>query len=54
MEQSERIPFDEVRLLVNDEGTILVHIWEDGTVDVATRPDRSTTWGPPQVLKDAP
>lgn len=54
MEQSERIPFDEVRILVNDERTIVVTIWEDGAAQVAMRPSWSATWDPPQALKDAP
>jgi hypothetical protein len=54
VEQSERIPFDEARTLVNDEGTILVWIWEDGAAEAAVRPHRSATWGPVQALKDAP
>jgi hypothetical protein len=39
------------RLWVNDDSTILVRLWLDsGTVEVATRPDRDATWGPPVVL----
>jgi hypothetical protein len=43
------------RLWVNDERTVLVRMWEDGTVEVALRPQLefaqdSITWGPPIKL----
>jgi len=46
---------DEVaqdRLYVNEERTVFVRIWADGTVEVARRDDPSHTWGPPVYLKE--
>ena len=44
------------RLWVNDERTLLVRIWDDQgrgqTMEVATRPNSSETWGPPQILTE--
>jgi len=34
-------------LLVNEDRTILVRQWEDGTTTVATREEPDAVWGPP-------
>ena len=38
-------------LWVNDERTVLVRMWVDGNVEVATREDRHGIWGPPVKCK---
>lgn len=35
------------RLWVSEDRCTMIHMWDDGTVTVATRPDPSATWGPP-------
>jgi hypothetical protein len=40
------------RLFVNDARTMLVRVWDNGTVAIATRPDPGATWGPPLVLAE--
>ena len=40
------------RLWVNAERTILVRLWEDGTIEVATRKTQAHTWGPPVYLAE--
>lgn len=40
------------RLWVNDERTLLVRVWEDGTCEVARRDDGVETWGPPTLLTE--
>ena len=40
------------RLWVNDQRTVLVHMWPDGHVDVALRDDPSRIWGPPIDLTE--
>ena len=35
------------RIWVNDDRTILVRLWENGAMEVSTRPNQSGTWGPP-------
>lgn len=35
------------RIWKNEEGTVLVELWESGTLTVATRDTTSHTWGPP-------
>ncbi len=40
------------RLWVNDDSTVLVHLWEDGKMEVATRPQSQYTWGPPVYLHE--
>ena len=40
------------RVWVNEERTVLVSMWPDGTVTVATRPDPHATWGPPVTMKE--
>lgn len=39
------------RLWVNDDRTVLVREWPDGSMEVATRPDAAATWGPPVSVK---
>lgn len=38
------------RLWVSDK--ILVRMWDDGTVEVATRSGSGATWGPPTQLRE--
>ena len=40
------------RLFVNDEGTILVRIWHDGTTEVSTREAPGHIWGPPIRVRE--
>lgn len=40
------------QLFVNDERTVLVRLWSDGSCEVAQRPDSGATWGPPVYLRD--
>lgn len=40
------------RLWVNAERTVLVRLWENGKVEVATREHASHTWGPPAYLEE--
>ena len=40
------------RLWVNDTRTVLVRLWDTGRIEVATRPDRNATWGPPTWLAE--
>lgn len=40
------------RLWVNEARTVLVRMWENGTVEVATREHPSHTWGPPVRLAE--
>jgi len=40
------------RLFVNDERTVLVRLWPDGKVEVATRPHPDAVWGPPVYLSE--
>lgn len=35
------------QLWVNPERTVLVRLWENGVMEVATRESPSGTWGPP-------
>lgn len=46
------------RLWVSDSRTVLVRLWEDGTLEVATRDQSGHTWGLPinmteEVTSDA-
>ena len=41
-----------MRTWVNEDSTVLVQMWEDGTVTVAKREHRSHTWGPPVYLTE--
>lgn len=38
------------RLWVNEARTVLVRMWANGIVEVATREHSSHTWGPPITL----
>jgi len=40
------------RLFVNEQRTVMVHLWPNGTVEVATRDHPSHTWGPPTMLAE--
>ncbi len=40
------------RLWVNDARTVLVRLWENGTVEVATRETPQHTWGPPTTCSE--
>lgn len=40
------------RLWVNEERTMLVRLWNTGTVEVATRKDPVYTWSPPTYLTE--
>lgn len=40
------------RLWVNEERTVLVRLWANGKVEVATREHPSDTWGPPVYLEE--
>jgi hypothetical protein len=40
------------RLWVNDARTVLVRMWENGSVEVATRETPAHTWGPPIYLAE--
>ena len=40
------------RLWVNDERTVLVRLWDDGTCETATRERLWDTWGPPVYLTE--
>jgi hypothetical protein len=42
------------RLWVNEDRTVLVRQWPDGTVEVATRPTSDDIWGPPTVMLPEP
>jgi hypothetical protein len=47
---------EDYRLFVNDEKTVLVRIWGEGTptvlAEVATREHPDAIWGPPVVVKE--
>lgn len=45
-------PTGNYRLFVNRERTVMVHVWENGVVEVATREHPSHTWGPPVTLTE--
>lgn len=40
------------RLFVNLERTVLVRIWANGTVEVATREEPGDIWGPPVYVEE--
>ena len=40
------------RLFVNADRTVLVRVWNSGTVEVARRDHPSHTWGPPVYLTE--
>lgn len=42
------------KLWVNAERTVLVRLWDNGSMEVATRPDPGASWGPPvTVIEEA-
>lgn len=41
------------RLWVNDDRTVFVRLWDDGTLEVALRPSPSHAWGPPILMAEA-
>lgn len=41
---------EDYRLWVNDANTVLVRLWSNGTMEMATRPEPGATWGPPILL----
>lgn len=43
---------DGYKLYVNEERTVLVRIWFDGTIEVCTRATPEHTWGPPTELHE--
>lgn len=43
---------DGYRLWVNDARTLLVRLFDEGTIEVARRDDPSHTWGPPMRLTE--
>jgi hypothetical protein len=54
-QRTEPIPFipsHPYRLWVNDERTVMVEVWTNGTATVATRDHPSHTWGPPTMLAE--
>jgi len=40
------------RLFVSDDRTVLVRMWEDGVVEVCSRPAGIAIWGPPVMLAE--
>ncbi len=49
---AEHAPAAQYRLWVNDDRTLLVRIWADGTVETARRDTPQHTWGPPVYLRE--
>lgn len=46
-----------MKLWVNEDRTVLVREFEDGedgTMEVATRPEAGAIWGPPVMVKKEP
>lgn len=43
----------DYRILTNDDSTIGVSIWDDGTVTVAQREHSGDTWGPPVTVTES-
>lgn len=39
---------------VNEDRTVLVTVWDDGTAHVATRPHMDAIWGPPVIVQQEP
>ncbi len=42
---------EEYILFVNDERTVLLRIWTNGTMEVCRREDPYGIWGPPTIVK---
>lgn len=40
------------KLWVNAERTVLVRLWDDGSMEVATRSEPGATWGPPVEVRE--
>ena len=40
------------RLWVSDDRTMLVRLWDDGTIEVCRRDDAHGIWGPPVALTE--
>lgn len=40
------------RLWTNEPRTVLVRLWPDGQMEVATREHAGHTWGPPTYVKE--
>ena len=40
------------RIYVNDTRTVMVRVWDDGIMEVATREDPGMTWGPPVRVRE--
>ena len=40
------------RLWVNAQRTVMIEMWENGEVTVATREHPSDTWGPPITMRE--
>ena len=49
---SEHEEQSSYRLWVSEERTVLVRMWADGKVEVATRETSDHTWGPPVWLTE--
>jgi hypothetical protein len=43
---------EEYRIWVNAERTVLVRLWGNGVVEVATRPTPDYVWSPPVTCKE--
>lgn len=41
-----------MKIMVNEDRTVLVTVYEDGTMTVATRPHESGIWGPPVRVEE--
>ena len=43
------------KLWINDERTILVHMWANGNLEIAFREHRDDIWGPPvRLIEEKP
>lgn len=52
-QETEHGPFHMTyRLFVNDTRTVLVRLWDNDTMEVATRETPAHTWGPPIYLTE--
>ncbi len=40
------------RLWVNEDSTLLIRLWGDGTLEIARREQRGDSWGPPETLAE--
>lgn len=46
------MPDAAYRLWVNADRTVLVRMWDNGRVEVATRPEPGAIWEPPVTLTE--